>query len=559
MQLTDNIAALRNLSALVDFANLINSSLDLSFALNNILFTCFGKFQTTKGIILLADNEAVLNLSAAKGFAQSEIDKFKPFPVFEYETNPSFLEFKTRNKLQFCREIRSSNGLKGYILLGERLTKKDYTEEDSEFLNTIINIGATAIDNSLIVSELKELNRELDGKVNQLSSLFDLSKEFSGILKVEMIGKLLLYSIIGQLMVAKYAVVTCRENSYTLLENKYSKDQLEKVLASCNLQIITEILKKEDLINNYPLFAELGVELIVPMQIKGTTKGLIMLGQRIAGQPYSKSDIEYVASIGSLAIISIENALLFNETLEKQKLEKDLETARNIQKNLLPKSVPKLNSFDISAFNNSARQVGGDYYDLVKISQDELLFAIGDVSGKGVPAALLMANLQAFLKSICKQGIPLQKATDFINDLVSDNTTNGSFITFFWGILNDKTKELTYVNAGHNPPLLIRNNEIKKLKTGGMILGVMQTLIPYNSETVQLEKDDLLVFFTDGITEAMDPDYREYTDERLEELSLKSANLDSRQIMDKIMDDVKIYTKGAEQSDDITLIIVKVN
>lgn len=559
MQLTDNIAALRNLSALVDFANLINSSLDLSFALNNILFTCFGKFQTTKGIILLTNNEAFLELSAAKGFAPSEIEKFAPFPVYEYESNEKFNEFKNRNKLAFCHEIRSSNGLKGYILLGERLTKKDYTEEDSEFLNTIINIGATAIDNSLIVSELKELNRELDAKVNQLSSLFDLSKEFSGILKVEMIGKLLLYSIIGQLLVSKYAVVTCRENSFTLLENKYAKDQLEKVLSSCNLQVITEILKREDLINNYPLFAELGVELIVPMQIKGTTKGLIMLGQRIAGQPYSKSDIEYVASVGSLAIISIENALLFNETLEKQKLEKDLETARNIQKNLLPKSVPKLNSFDISAFNKSARQVGGDYYDLVKISSEELLFAIGDVSGKGVPAALLMANLQAFLKSICKQGIPLQKATDFINDLVSDNTTNGSFITFFWGILNDRTKELTYVNAGHNPPLLIRNKEIKKLKTGGMILGVMQTLIPYNSETIQLQKDDLLVFFTDGITEAMDPDYKEYTDERLEELSLKSTELDSRQIMDRVMEDVKIYTKGAEQSDDITLIIVKVN
>lgn len=559
MQLTDNIAALRNLSALVDFANLINSSLDLSFALNNILFTCFGKFQTTKGIILLSNNEAFLELSAAKGFAPSEIEKFAPFPVYEYESNEKFNEFKNRNKLAFCHEIRSSNGLKGYILLGERLTKKDYTEEDSEFLNTIINIGATAIDNSLIVSELKELNRELDAKVNQLSSLFDLSKEFSGILKVEMIGKLLLYSIIGQLLVSKYAVVTCRENSFTLLENKYAKDQLEKVLSSCNLQVITEILKREDLINNYPLFAELGVELIVPMQIKGTTKGLIMLGQRIAGQSYSKSDIEYVASVGSLAIISIENALLFNETLEKQKLEKDLETARNIQKNLLPKSVPKLNSFDISAFNKSARQVGGDYYDLVKISSEELLFAIGDVSGKGVPAALLMANLQAFLKSICKQGIPLQKATDFINDLVSDNTTNGSFITFFWGILNDRTKELTYVNAGHNPPLLIRNKEIKKLKTGGMILGVMQTLIPYNSETIQLQKDDLLVFFTDGITEAMDPDYKEYTDERLEELSLKSTELDSQQIMDRVMEDVKIYTKGAEQSDDITLIIVKVN
>jgi len=558
MQLTDNIAALRNLSALVDFANLINSSLDLQFALNNILFTCFGKFQTTKGLILLVDGEQKLEIKAAKGFTQAVLAEYIPFPIEEYETNPHFQLFKQQNKLAFCHEIRSSNGLKGYILLGERLTKKEYTGEDTEFLNTIMNIGATAIDNSLIVSELKDLNRELDAKVNQLSSLFDLSKEFSGILKVEMIGKLLLYSIIGQLLVSKYAVVTCKENSSLILENKFPKEDLEKLLSSCNLQTITSVLKKEEIFNNYPLFMELGVELIVPMQIKGTTKGLIMLGQRIAGQPYSKSDIEYVASVGSLAIISIENALLFNETLEKQKLEKDLDTARNIQKNLLPKAMPKLNCFEIAGFNNSARQVGGDYYDLVKLNKNELLFAIGDVSGKGVPAALLMANLQAFLKSICKQGMPLDRATDFINDLVSDNTTNGSFITFFWGILNDTNRELSYVNAGHNPPLLIRNKEIKKLKTGGMILGVMQTVIPYNAETVQLEKDDLLVFFTDGITEAMDPDYKEFSDERLEELALKLTDKSAPEVLEKIMEDVKLYIRGAEQSDDITLIVIKV-
>ena len=558
MQLTDNIAALRNLSALVDFANLINSSLDLSFALNNILFTCFGKFQTTKGIILLINEQNLLEIKAAKGFSQASLSEISPFALSEYETNEVFTNFKKINKLVFCHEIKSSNGLKGYILLGERLSKKDYTDEDAEFLFTIINIGATAIDNSLIVSELKELNRELDAKVNQLSSLFDLSKEFSGILKVEMIGKLLLYSIIGQLMVSKYSVITCKDSGFLILENKYPKEQLEKILNAGDIKDIASVLKKEELVENYKEFTELGVELIVPMQIKGVTKGLIMLGQRIGGQPYSKSDIEFIASVGSLAIISIENALLFSETLEKQKMEKDLETARNIQKNLLPKSMPKMHSFDIAAFNNSARQVGGDYYDLVKLSDEETLFAIGDVSGKGVPAALLMANLQAFLKSICKQGMRLDDASCFINDLVSDNTTNGSFITFFWGILNDKTRSMEYVNAGHNPPLLIRNNEIKKLKTGGMILGVMATVIPYSSEVVQLETGDLLVFFTDGITEAMDPDFREYSDERLEELALKVSGKGAHEILEVIREDVKIYIRGAEQSDDITLIIIKV-
>ncbi len=132
-----------------------------------------------------------------------------------------------------------------------------------------------------------------------------------------------------------------------------------------------------------------------------------------------------------------------------------------------------------------------------------------------------MANLQAFLKSIYKQNYKLEEASNFLNDLVSENTTNGSFITFFWGILNIETKEFTYVNMGHNPPLLVRGKEIIKLRKGGMILGVMKTLIPYESETVKLKSEDSIILFTDGVTEAMNKQNEEYSDERLEELSIK--------------------------------------
>ncbi|MFC2134049.1 PP2C family protein-serine/threonine phosphatase, partial [Bacteroidota bacterium] len=198
------------------------------------------------------------------------------------------------------------------------------------------------------------------------------------------------------------------------------------------------------------------------------------------------------------------------------------------------------------------------YYDLVKLNENRTLYAIADVSGKGVQAALLMANLQAFLKSICKQNLALDAASNLINDLVSDNTTMGSFITFFWGVLNDETKEMIYVNAGHNPPLLIRNGKITKLKVGGMILGVIQTIEPYKSEKVQLLSGDTFVLFTDGITEAMDKDYREYSDEKLEDLVVKIANKSAEEILDKIKISVAEFTKGAEQSDDITCLVIKV-
>lgn len=553
----NNNSAVRNLSALVDFSNLVNSSLDIEFALNNILLTCFGKFHTTKGLIALIEDD-VLKIKVSKGLKNEVLDSFPEVNCSNFKNNSDFKEYLAENKFPVCREISSQNKMLGLLVLGERLTKNDYDDDDLDFLNTLLNIGSTAIENSAIVAELKDVNRDLDSKVNQLSSLFDLSKEFSGILEEDMVGKLLVYSIIGQLLVSKFAVVTCSNQEIQILETKIPEKQLRNAIVSCDVQKFNSVITEDIVKKEFAALSEIGIVLIIPMQIKGETKGLILLGSRMNKLAYSQSDIEFAASVGSLAIISIENSRLFKEALDKQRLEKDLEIARNIQKNLLPDLIPDLPHYDISAFNKSARQVGGDYYDIVKLDNGNTVIAIADVSGKGVQAALLMANMQAFLKSICKQNISLDKASNLINDLVSENTTEGSFITFFWGELNNKTKEFTYVNAGHNPPLLIRNGEIIKLKVGGMILGVMQTIIPYQSEMVQLESGDAIILFTDGVTEAMDVNNEEYSDERLEELVLNVSEKNSEEILEIIKKDVSVYTKGALQSDDITCLVLKV-
>jgi phosphoserine phosphatase RsbU/P len=558
MHQLDQNAALRNFSALVDFSNLINSNLDLKFTLNNILLTCFGKFHTTKGLIALINEDGNFEVKTSKGISAGAIEKFPCINERDYETSGELSNYIEQNNYPVLQDIKSSEGLKGVIILGARLTNKPYEEEDINFLKTILNVGSTAIENSIMVDRLKRVNRDLDAKVNQLSSLFDLSKEFSGILQIDMVSKMLVYSLIGQMLVSKYAVVSCGGGTITLLENRFEQEHLKSVLQSCESKNFVKPLTRSEFVDSFKPFAELGVDLIVPMQIKGETKGLILLGKRNNVLSYSQSDIEFVSSVGSLAIISIENARLFKETLDKQRLEKDLETARNIQNNLLPKTIPVFSNFELAAFNKSARMVGGDYYDIVKLDNERVLFAIADVSGKGVPAALLMANIQAFLKSICKMKLELAEATNLMNDLVAENTTNGSFITFFWGILDNTEKELNYVNAGHNPPLLIRNGKIIKLKKGGMILGVMETLIPYVSEKVQLETDDTIVLFTDGITEAMNNRWEEYSDERLEALALDKCSENSNNILAHIRFSVEDYTHGAEQSDDITCLVIKV-
>ena len=558
MQQSDNYAALRNFSALVDFSNLINSSLDINFTLNNILLTCFGKFHTTKGLIALLNNDRIFEVQASKGFNTQTLQTFPRISADDYDSDEKLADFISANKMQVYQEIKSSEGLKGLIILGTRLTNKAYDDSDISFLRTIVNVGATAIENCLAVDRLKRVNRDLDSKVNQLSSLFDLGKEFSGVLQVEQISKLLVYSLIGQMLVSKYAVVSCSGGMISFLENRFDEEHLKTALKSCDKDFFDKVFTRAEFTDELKPFAEVGVDLIVPMKIKNETKGLILLGKRKNELVYSQSDIEFVSSVGSLAIISIDNARLFKETLEKQRLEKDLETARNIQNNLLPKSIPAFSNFEMAAFNKSARMVGGDYYDIIKLDEEHVLFAIADVSGKGVPAALLMANIQAFLKSICKMRMHLADATNLLNDLVAENTTNGSFITFFWGIINNDKKELTFVNAGHNPPLLIRNSQIIKLKKGGMILGVMQTIVPYLSDMIQLESGDTIVLFTDGITEAMNVKWEEYSDERLESFVLERDHLNSKQLLEEIKHSVEQFTIGAEQSDDITSLVIRV-
>ncbi len=557
MQKSEDTSIIRNFAALVDFANLINSSLDINFTLHNLLLTCFGKFQVTKGIIAIVEN-GKLCLKNQKGFPKSIEENWKDFDLENYKESLDFQNFVGQNKIVESQEIKSNEIVIGLILLGKKFTGKEFVEEDRKFLATLTNIAATAIENALTFEKLQSVNKQLDSKVNQLSSLFDLSKEFGGVLETVTIVKLLVYSIIGQLLVSKYAVVSCKNNEYDILETKFDKDKIKAALEKYSPNYFSETLSSQEIGERFPEAKKINIELLVPMKINNETRGLILLGKRLREEGYSKSDQEYISSIGSLAIISITNAQLFKETLEKQRLEKDLEIARNIQNNLLPKKITKTKIFDIAAYNQSARQVGGDYFDVIKLDDDRILFAIADVSGKGVQAALLMANLQAFLKSIAKQNISIIEASNLINDLVSENVSNGSFITFFWGILNSKTKKVRYVNAGHNPPLLVRDKKIIKLKKGGMILGVMKTVIPYDSEEIELQSNDKIILFTDGITEAMDKNDIEYSDERLEELAITINEEKSEDFLNKIIDDVKQFTLNAEQSDDITCLIISV-
>ncbi|MDX1592125.1 MAG: PP2C family protein-serine/threonine phosphatase, partial [Balneolaceae bacterium] len=198
--------------------------------------------------------------------------------------------------------------------------------------------------------------------------------------------------------------------------------------------------------------------------------------------------------------------------------------------------------------------------DVAKTPEDNTILAIGDVTGKGVPAALLMANLQSMLHVLLPIDISLAEATGRINNLIYQNTPPDKFITFFWAIYMSTHKVLRYVNAGHNPPLLLRNHsdEFEELSKGGLLLGAVETMMPYEQTEVQLDPGDLLVCYTDGVNEAMNENQEEFGEERIKECILENRGKSSREVISAIIHRVREFT-NQNLFDDLTLLVLKAN
>jgi len=254
----------------------------------------------------------------------------------------------------------------------------------------------------------------------------------------------------------------------------------------------------------------------------------------------------------------LENIQLSQEKIKKEQLQKELEMAKEIQNALLPHSFPTVKNCLLTAINLSCLEVSGDYYDIWTLPDGRLASAIGDVSGKGAPAALLMSSVQSALRSLFIYRSNLSEILYQLNNLIYQNTKGKRFITFFCSIYNAETKELSYINAGHNYPYLLKNNgEVYTLEEGGLILGVIPNT-RFHTGKIELEAGDFIFFYTDGITEAFNDNEEEYGEERLLKFLLKNKNLSPTQIKTLLIEDIQNFTKLHPQSDDMTFVILKI-
>jgi sigma-B regulation protein RsbU (phosphoserine phosphatase) len=556
---------------LFEFSNLLNLSINIKFVLDNLLLSSMGKMMLTKGCILMLKSNKIYTLISNKGVPSLEPDK--EFVIPDFPTEIFFINETNCEKYKWLNDfhkaglkigipIISKNNLLGTAFFSGKLTNIEFNNSDLLFLKALSNIVSITIENSIIINDLQTANRNLDKKIQQLNTLFDIGKEFNMIFDEDKIIKLLSFSLMGQMGVKHFAVLLKKDNSFKInfsqinnIENCHENlFDLMNLKRAGYVDSFADICKEESISN----IKEIGVEVVVPMLFQDQTKGIILLSKRINNQLYSDTDLEFISSLANTATLSMENARLFKETLEKQKLEEEINIAHGIQQRLLPKSLPAVSGYDIFGTTKPSKQVGGDYYEIMKLKTDEYLFAIADVSGKSLPASLLMANLQSIIRVLAPIDEPLTNKTSKINDIIYDNTDSSKFITFFWGILNQSTNSFTYVNAGHNYPFLIHSDgTVEQLEKGGIILGVAPSFIPYECSTVPFKEKDILLFYTDGVTEALDINNNEFSENKLIETLKSNPLLKAKELVELIFSKLTEHSAGCPQYDDITMIVIK--
>lgn len=297
-------------------------------------------------------------------------------------------------------------------------------------------------------------------------------------------------------------------------------------------------------------------EVAVPIMIRGKVIGALNLeSDRV--DAYGDSDVDMLRFFANAAAISIEKAILHQQLLEKKRIERQLEIAREVQVSLLPEAPPHYPGYDIAGINLPTWQIGGDYFDWIGLPDGDLGIAIADVSGKGVPSALTMATFRAALRSHVSGAAPIASLLDTVNSFLLQSTGPQEFVTAVYGVLQRRTGRFTYANCGHNPPLLLRSDgSTARLDRGGTVLGIIAGA-GFEAVSEVVGPGDILVLFTDGVTEVTDPHGLEYGTERLLQTLRQNAGGSAQEMIDAVTKSTRFFSRADGYEDDFTLVIVK--
>jgi phosphoserine phosphatase RsbU/P len=297
--------------------------------------------------------------------------------------------------------------------------------------------------------------------------------------------------------------------------------------------------------------------LAVPLGVADKVFGIIYADSPIAEGRFTEDHLKVLTTLASVAAIRVENARLVEARLERERLERELALASEIQQRFQPTAPPHVNGYELQGISFPCYEIGGDYYDFIEREDGRLVIALGDVSGKGTAAALLMSSLHAAIHAQSASHDSLVATISAVNRYLADNIPSNRFVTLFYAELDPESGALSFLNAGHNPPLIVHAaGTVEQLASGGLPLGIKRDA-EYREGRTQLQKGDVLVIYSDGVTEAQSPSGEEFGSTRLYEVVSRNIEASAAGIRDRIESSLTKFAQGTSAADDITLVIVK--
>ena len=423
-------------------------------------------------------------------------------------------------------------------------------------------------------------------RYNYRKSLLQFSEELSYISNINEILEKIGSSIKDTMGMKKVNIWIKNDEYYNLLKkesfveihkanpkyHEYKKEKFDSLFDKAMLKIfehrkapiqLSELNLSEMNLSTYEksIIKESEVTLAIPIYLKAKLIGALVFGQKPSGKAYSEEDIDLLKTLASQSAIAFENSRLQKEEIDKQKIEEELNIAKKIQDDLLPKEDFKIEGLEISGLSIPAKSIGGDFYDLIKISDDKILVVVADVSGKGIPAALYMSKVQAVIQFASTIFRSPRDILIEVNKEIHEQLDKNSFITMVIALFDLSKMKVTISRAGHNPVIYSQNGQLKTLQSKGMGLGLEdENIFDENLEETELNinSDNIFLLYSDGLTEAMNHVKEEFGTERV--LSILKDNKDQsvRAVQEKIINSVNNFRQNSEQNDDITFVVVKV-
>ena len=453
------------------------------------------------------------------------------------ENNQSLVKYFTGKEFDAAIVVPLQDSSYLGILIGKKLDNSELNDFDKITLQILLQVFSSAYRIFINQKTEKKLIFELNEKVLQLNNLIDTGIELS---RYENKNSLF------ELALARAATLTNAASSLVTIA-KSDSNEIEEQITFPDVVPVESILKNPLRIESSFEFNNKIYRFV--LSEKETRKGVTS---------FNELDKLLLQAISRQVHASIENSYLHYQSLEKEKIEKELDLAASIQQKIIPKELPAIEGYQLAGINIPSRWVGGDYYDCINLGEGKYALIMADVAGKGVSAALLVNTLNAALYAYLAFNLLLTDLADKLNKLIFKSSPPDKYITFLIAVLNSKTGELEVVNAGHNPALIHRKvGTLEKIEAGGTGLGMLDFDIPYTGSNLILNSGDKLFLYTDGIPEAMNLTENEYSDERMIEFFKEHSDIPPKEFIKLIVEDVKKHVDGAEQSDDITALILK--